>query len=730
MLELRRRGLLLGLLLLVLATWPRSTVALTEKYRLTWRDDPATTMVVAWNQASGADPVLYWDTVDHGMDWAAYAHSTSPARTSTAKGMDNRFVRLTGLAPDTAHYFVIVDDEGPSERMWFKTAPNECAEFSFVAGGDSRNNRGPRQDANVLVSRLRPLFIAFGGDYTDDDTDEEWEDWLDDWQLTRSPDGRMYPIVTTRGNHESNASVTGLFDPPSADVYFAFSFGGTQLRAYTLNSQIVEGGSQATWLDGDLADFGDDHVFRVAQYHKPMRPHTTSKSEGTDEYDAWAQHFFDHRVDLVVECDSHLVKRTYPVRPFTGPGNDEGFLRDDENGTVYVGEGCWGAPLRTANDDKDWTRAMGSFNQVQWVHVTPSALEVRTLITAGSGLVAEVDDADPLALPSGLDVWDPAGGPVVTLPARGAADEDGDGVPDACDPCPVDAPDDSDGDGSCDSDDLCPDSDDRIDTDGDTTPDGCDACPEDELDDSDGDGACDSDDLCPGSDDARDRDADGVPDDCDACPDDATGDSDGDGACDSDDACPGHDDALDVDGDTVADGCDACPGFPDDEDRDGDGAADGCDPCPDDAPDDSDGDGSCNSDDTCPGADDTLDEDADAVPDGCDACPGFDDALGPPLVGPGSSLRLGGTTVSWDPVALATTYALHRGTLPGLALGPRPRPHDHVCLVTSADASVEDLELPEVGFYYLVAASNPCGPAPDGLGRDWTGLERPVPACP
>ena len=81
-----------------------------------------------------------------------------------------------------------------------------------------------------------------------------------------------------------------------------------------------------------------------------MRPHYASKSEGDDEYLNWAQLFYDHAVDLVIECDSHIVKRTHPVRPSTATGSDEGFIQDDVAGTVYIGEGCWGAPLRSADD--------------------------------------------------------------------------------------------------------------------------------------------------------------------------------------------------------------------------------------------------------------------------------------------------------------------------------------------------------------------------------------------
>ena len=44
----------------------------------------------------------------------------------------------------------------------------------------------------------------------------------------------------------------------------------------------------------------------------------------------------------------------------------------------------------------------------------------------------------------------------ISIPVCDTIDFDLDGVPDACDVCPLDNPDDSDGDGICDSNDICP----------------------------------------------------------------------------------------------------------------------------------------------------------------------------------------------------------------------------------------------------------------------------------
>lgn len=226
-------------------------------------------------------------------------------------------------------------------------------------------------------------------------------------------------------------------------------------------------------------------------------------------------------------------------------------------------------------------------------------------------------------------------------------DSDGDGVPDAVDPCPLDLYDDLDGDDVCDSDDPCvgwP----NVDSDGDLICDSDDLCPTDALDaDEDEDGVCDVEDLCVGLANV-DSDGDQVCDDLDLClGNDASGDLDDDGVCDSSDNCPedANTDQADADADDIGDVCeldsdvdgviddlDNCAALANadqsdidldglgdvcDDDDDGDGVADTLDNCPfyvnaDQADTDADGLG-----DLCDG-----DDDADGVEDELDLCPG------------------------------------------------------------------------------------------------------------
>jgi hypothetical protein len=394
--------------------------AATDYFRLSWRDNPSTTMVVGWRQNGGTSPVVHYGPVDYGTTYASYPFSATPARTTTAKGMTHNFARLTGLSPDTAYYFVVRDSSGVSSRMWFRTAPSIAKDFSFVAGGDSRNNRTPRQQANQMVAKLRPLFVLFGGDYTDGNTNTEWSEWFADWQMTKSSDGRMYPIVAARGNHDDNLSLVDMFDIPSANVYYTLDIGGGFMRLYTLNSEITAGGTQGTWLANDLAA-NSAVKWKVAHYHKPMYPHESAKAENTALYSAWAQPFYDYAMSLVVECDSHCVKTTWPVRPTGNTASASAFTRDDAKGTVYVGEGCWGAPLRTADDSKSYTRNSGSFNMLMWVHAREDRMELRTITVANVANVGSVSDSSPFTLPTNLSVWSPSNGSVITMYPRSSS---------------------------------------------------------------------------------------------------------------------------------------------------------------------------------------------------------------------------------------------------------------------------------------------------------------------
>ena len=454
------------------------TNAATDRHRIVWRDDPTTRAVICWNQSSGKDPILYYGLKDGGSDPSSYNHNLEPNRREEYLEMDTRIAYLEELKPDSTYYFLIKDSEGLSPRYWFRTAPDKPQPFTFITGGDTKSDDEARkrgQLGNQLVAKLRPLFVLFDGDFTSGNglSGSQWRDWLEDWTThTTSKDGRIYPLVPVRGNHEADPEILyRLFGLKNEKHYFAFNIGDDLLRVYCLNSQIkitpMEGAprayvpdekpktkepekedprtpeeiardeakfklikekhdremdkredAQTEWIRNDLSE-NEAITFKIAAYHKPLRPHTQSKPDNDYLYKPWAELFYKHRLTLAIEGDSHMHKITYPLRPTEGAGGHVGYIRDDENGTIFVGEGSWGAVVRANDDDKPWTLHSASVAQIKWLHVYPEHMELRTVLTAKAAQVEANTEEALLAVPKNLNLLRaPAYGTVLKIPFR------------------------------------------------------------------------------------------------------------------------------------------------------------------------------------------------------------------------------------------------------------------------------------------------------------------------
>jgi hypothetical protein len=166
---------------------------------------------------------------------------------------------------------------------------------------------------------------------------------------------------------------------------------------------------------------------------------------------------------------------------------------------------------------------------------------------------------------------------------------------------------------------------------GDGLGDACDPCPYDPNNDTDQDGVCGGQDNCPNTpnSDQTDSDHDGLGDVCDNCPyahNPSQADDDGDGPGNACDNCATvvNPDQADPDGDGRGSSCDNCPivANTDQTNTDGDAYGDLCDPCPLDPGNDVDGDGRCRNVDNCPDVANPgqTDGDGDGVGDACDIC--------------------------------------------------------------------------------------------------------------
>ncbi len=330
--------------------------ATTDMHRLIWNDDPATTITVGWRQIHG-EAKVYYDVVDHGLDYSAYSKSQEASKKNNHLELNSHFCNIKQLLADTKYYFIIADGKSVSKRYFFKTAPAKLKDFNFIAGGDTKSSNKKSayisgRMSNRMVAKLRPLFVLFVGDYTSDsDVASRWVEWFNDWDAdTCSTDGRMYPIIPVHGNHESPnglKDLKNLFDTPK--TYYNIDFCDNFMRILVLNTQFLSKGLkkrvtdtskkfevQTKWVEETLKN-SSNFKYRLAMYHKPMRPHTSRKGYKNDTYNAWAPLFAKYKLNLSFDGDSHLHKITYPL--IHDAKGEDGFSRDDINGTMFIGEG-------------------------------------------------------------------------------------------------------------------------------------------------------------------------------------------------------------------------------------------------------------------------------------------------------------------------------------------------------------------------------------------------------
>jgi hypothetical protein len=397
-------------------------------------------MVVSWGGDNGT---VYYGTVDEGTNYANYTNNHAPDRTGNAHGHNRYFARLTGLTPNTMYYFVIHDATGTtSSRFKFKTLSDDPTDpVSFINGGDTRDGfkifgvytedcptgdcLEMRRAGNDLVALIRPDFVAFNGDYVQNqitsDTQQEWDTWLDDWQRTISTDGRMYPIMHSRGNHEDASDTYELFDIPQEE-YYSLDFHGGLMRYYSLNTELdaCSGTNQLNWLTNDLqmhsTGGASDPIWKVVQYHSPTYAMGKDGNLETDQMACWVNLFEQYDVRLVSESDSHSTKWTWPCKA-NAAGDD---FEQDNEGIVYIGEGQWGAPHRelfyTGSNQKPYVRDQEAFDNFFFIRVSQDSITIQSVKFQNLGNVTpSTSDNLGHGLPSGVTLWTPSNGDMIVI---------------------------------------------------------------------------------------------------------------------------------------------------------------------------------------------------------------------------------------------------------------------------------------------------------------------------
>jgi hypothetical protein len=342
--------------------------------RLSYTDDPSTTITITWNTAADAGTEVRYGTAPGEYDFSVTG--TSFAADAPEFGWIHE-ATLTGLEPDTTYYYVAGDEEdGFSSEFEFTTGPEpdlNCGVFSFAFLGDNRPDPilGAGDNWDEILDQAwgqNPAFMLNGGDLvTDGDNISGWIDYLA-WTADVST---RVPVMSVIGNHDNGpgegdtANYNQLFALPRSEGefgsgtedYYFFTIGNAifvGLSTETFSGGAIPFQDQADWLDEVLTEH--PRKWKLVYYHKPSYSHYAdliwvdiSHEPNEEEQNAALIPVFDaHHVDVVVTSHNHWYERFHPsaCSTFDTPGSDTACTVGDDNfaeGTVFYVTGGAGA---------------------------------------------------------------------------------------------------------------------------------------------------------------------------------------------------------------------------------------------------------------------------------------------------------------------------------------------------------------------------------------------------
>ena len=352
------------------------------QWRVIWKTDPSSQATISWStEKKGKSHIVHYDLKSCGGNPETCSFrkvSDRDGRFSDSRGEHFHHARLTDLKPSTTYWFVIESDSEHSPEMHFTTAPSDDRPFSVLFGGDSRSGHFARAQINLLMASLSEetedlLAFAHGGDYVSSGKSwGQWSRWLSQHELTVSSSGQVLPIIPTRGNHDDGPLFNEIFDNPGGpdkENFFSTRL-APQVALVTLNSETKAGGSQRTWLGKTLQSLRPEVRWLLAEYHRPAWP-AVKRPGAAQEF--WVPLFEEFDVDLVVESDGHVIKRTVPIR------NE----KEDSTGVVYVGEGGLGVSQRKPDAGRWYLRSPGMVargHHVMNIRFTPEKIDYKVVL--------------------------------------------------------------------------------------------------------------------------------------------------------------------------------------------------------------------------------------------------------------------------------------------------------------------------------------------------------------
>lgn len=325
---------------------------ITSVYLTFFEEDTSNHIGVNYiSQTKGLDPIL---TIQKA-DFIKRVEGTSKNVTGTPLYVHS--FKIRGLEPNSTYHFSTGDDvNGYTKNFKFQTMPSDSSSIEVIQGGDMSTSRIVSKLASkALTKNTRAILI--GGDiaYANGKTKsfKKWQSWFSRMnEITISPSGNLLPLILAIGNHETNNKPRSnplerapfyfaLFPQTDFKTHFLRRFGNHSSLLVLDSGHIKQHADQNRWLEKKLSKI-QPRTNKLAMYHAPLYPsHRSFDGEWSKAgREHWLPLFDKYTLSLALENHDHVLKRTYKLK------NNQ----KSSDGTVYIGDGCWGTTPRTAQN--------------------------------------------------------------------------------------------------------------------------------------------------------------------------------------------------------------------------------------------------------------------------------------------------------------------------------------------------------------------------------------------
>jgi hypothetical protein len=233
---------------------------------------------------------------------------------STTTNIPSTFIhkiKLTGLLPNTLHYYKAAQGSSVSAIFTFTTAVNPGTPFRMAWMADCRTGTLIHDQISGLIATYDPKFSCYGGDYCSDASYTSWKN-----EFFRTSELNLIshvPFFAAIGNHETWGTNTKAFtrspdSPSNTQDYYSFDYGDVHFLC--LNNQVSDGpgSAQYNFAQSDLAS--TSKTWKIVFFHNPAY---CSGGHGEDaDMKAMSQNIFVPKdVDLVLAGHSHFYQHNY-----------------------------------------------------------------------------------------------------------------------------------------------------------------------------------------------------------------------------------------------------------------------------------------------------------------------------------------------------------------------------------------------------------------------------------